>query len=279
MNGSSGSDPLTPRLARIRGRRRDGADVWTLDLRDESGSDPHFQPGQFNMLTVFGVGEIPVSVSGDPGRTGRLVHTVRAVGAVSRALAALRCGDVVGLRGPFGSAWPIAEAAGRDVVVVAGGLGLAPLRPALYRLAALRRQLGRFTLLYGARSPADLLFRRELERCAERADLDVQVTVDHATADWRGRVGFVTTLITRLAPDPGRTLALICGPELMMRRSAAALLELGVPPESVYVSLERNMKCAVALCGRCQLGPVLVCRDGAVFRYDHVRALLARREF
>lgn len=278
MSASLDTDPLMPRLARVHSRRRDGPDVWTLDLRDESGEAGHFLPGQFNMLTVFGVGEIPVSISGDPGRAGGLVHTVRAVGAVSRALAAMKSGEIVGLRGPFGSAWPVAAAEGRDVVVVAGGLGLAPLRPALLRLAAARRRVGRVTLLYGARSPTDLLFRRELDRWAARAGFDVQVTVDHAAADWRGRVGFVTTLIARLTPDPSRTLALICGPELMMRRSAAALLDLGLAAESVYVSLERNMKCAVALCGRCQLGPVLVCRDGAVFRYDRVRALLARRE-
>jgi NAD(P)H-flavin reductase len=271
-------DPLLPRIARVHSRRADTRDVWTLDVRESDGGTAPFQPGQFNMLTVFGVGEIPVSMSGDPARGDRLLHTVRAVGAVSRALTRLGAGATIGVRGPFGSAWPLTAAAGRDVLVLAGGLGLAPLRPVLYRLRAERRRFGRIVLLYGARSPADLLFRRELERWQQRGLFDVHMTVDHARDGWTGRVGVITPLLPRLGFDPARTVAFVCGPEVMMRVSANALLACGLSDEAVYVSLERNMKCAVGLCGRCQLGPLIVCRDGPVLRYDRVRALLGQRE-
>lgn len=274
-------DPMTPLVARVRRRRRDGPQVVTLDIDcpDHAGGDaPPFLPGQFNMLSVFGVGEVPISMSGDPAAAHRLVHTVRAVGPVSAALAGLKPGDAVGLRGPFGAGWPMAEAAGRDVVVVAGGLGLAPLRPALYRLLAERERYGNFVLLYGTRSPEDILFRRELESWRRRLDTDIQVTVDHAFSEWRGHVGVVTMLIPRAAFDPRRSIAFVCGPEVMMRFAIAALGDAGLADDAIWLSMERNMKCAVGFCGHCQFGPSFVCRDGPVFRYDRVRSLLAVKE-
>jgi len=271
-------DPMLPRIARVRRRRRDGPDVWTLDVEPEVTPDAAFAPGQFNMLTVFGVGEVPISFSGDPIRPGRLVHTVRSVGPVSTALTQLGPGEVVGLRGPFGVGWPMAEAIGRDVVVVAGGLGLAPLRPALYRLLAERSRFGKIVLLYGTRRPEEILFRRELEEWRRRLDIHVEVTVDHAVGDWYGQVGVVTTLIPRASFDPPNAIALVCGPEIMMRFATAALRDAGVAEEAIYVSMERNMKCAIGLCGHCQFGPVFVCRDGPVFRYDRIRSLLRVKE-
>jgi NAD(P)H-flavin reductase len=250
--------------------------VWTLDI--EPNGPMAFAPGQFNMLTVFGVGEAAISVSGDPAEPGRLVHTIRAVGAVSSALTRLDRGDVLGLRGPFGVGWPMAEAAGRDVVVVVGGVGLAPLRPALYRLYAERARYGKIALLYGTRSPADILFRSEIESWRRRLDIDVEVTVDHADADWHGRVGVVTNLIGRAEFDPHHAIALVCGPEVMMRFGVMALRKAGVAEADIYVSMERSMKCAVAFCGHCQLGTVFVCRDGPVFRYDRIRDLFAVKE-
>jgi NAD(P)H-flavin reductase len=273
-----GADPMLPRVARVRRRRRDGPQVWTLDLEAEGADHPPFAPGQFNMLTVFGVGEVPISLSGDPAEPGRLVHTIRAVGAVSAALARLERGGAVGLRGPFGAGWPMAEAVGRDVVVVAGGLGLAPLRPALYRLLAERERYGNIMLLYGTRSPEEILFRREIEAWRRRLDIDIEVTVDHALADWHGHVGVVTTLIPRASFDPLHAIALVCGPEVMMRFAIAALRAAGLAEEAIYLSMERNMKCAVGFCGHCQFGPVFVCRDGPVFRYDRLRGLLAVKE-
>ncbi len=230
------------------------------------------------MLTAFGIGEVPISLSGDPGEPGRLVHTIRTVGPVSSALVRLEPGEPLGLRGPFGAGWPMAETMGRDVVIVAGGLGLAPLRPVLYRLFAERARYGRMVLLYGTRSPTEILFHRELERWRRRFDIAIEVTVDHATADWRGHVGVVTKLVPRAEFDPPHTLALVCGPEIMMRFAIAALRDAGLPDEAIYLSMERNMKCAVGFCGHCQFGTVFICRDGPVFRYDRVRNLLALKE-
>ncbi len=277
MNGSV--DPMVPTVARLSGRRRETADTWTLAL--EAGGPEgafRFAPGQFNMLYVFGVGEVPISMSGDPGRPGPLVHTIRAVGAVSSALAGTRPGASIGVRGPFGAGWPLEQAIGADVLVIAGGLGLAPLRPALYRLLAERQRYGRVVLLYGTRSPADILFRRELESWRRRLDVEIEVTVDHAAGDWRGNVGVVTTLIPRAAFDPLHSIALVCGPEVMMRFALASLRDAGLPEEAIYLSMERNMKCAIGHCGHCQLGPTFVCKDGPVFRYDRVRQLLSAKE-
>lgn len=271
-------DPWLPRLGRVAHRRRDSRDVWTLDIREATAHGTPFQPGQFNMLTVFGVGEVPISLSGDPAIADRLIHTVRPVGPVSTALAQMRTGSAIGLRGPFGTGWPLAEALGQDVLIVAGGLGLAPLRPLIYQLRANRERYGRVALLYGSRSPDDILFRREIDSWGRKANIDACITVDHAATGWNGNVGVVTTLVPRTGCDPQHTVAFVCGPEVMMRLTIAALHAGGVAENAIYLSIERNMKCAVALCGRCQLSSVLVCRDGPVFRFDRVRGLLAHKE-
>lgn len=270
--------PMVPRPFRVVGRRRETPDVWTLELEPVAGDGFASAPGQFTMLYAFGVGEVPISVSGDPARRGVLVHTVRAVGAVTEAICAARRGDVLGVRGPFGTSWPLEEAIGADLVIVAGGIGLAPLRPALYEALAHRARYGSVILLYGGRSPEDLLYRRELERWRARFDLEVDVTVDSAGVGWRGRVGVVTKLIPRAPFDPDSAVALICGPGVMMRFTAQALLERGLRPERIYISMERNMRCGVAHCGHCQYGPTLVCRDGPVYRYDALAPLLEVRE-
>lgn len=258
---------------------RETADTFTLHL--DPGARPGgfaFAPGQFNMLYAFGRGEAPISVSGDPARPGVLVHTIRAVGDVTAALTAVKRGGAIGVRGPFGTAWPTAEAAGRDVVVVAGGLGLAPLRPAILDLLRRRATLGRLEVVYGARSPEDILFRKELEAWRGRLDANVHVTVDRAGPEWHGRLGVVTQVLPRLRFDPGRALALICGPELMMRFTIRDLLGRGLGADQMWVSVERSMKCGEGLCGHCQLGPLFVCKDGPVFRYDRVARLLGARE-
>jgi NAD(P)H-flavin reductase len=272
------ADPMLPRCARVKHRRREGPDVWSLEIGSESAQEPEFLPGQFNMLSVFGVGEVPISMSSDPADRKQLVHTVRAVGRVSEALCNLQAGEIVGLRGPFGAGWPMAEAEGRDVIVVAGGLGLAPLRPALYRLLAERDRYGRIALLYGTRSPDNILFHHEIESWRTQHQIDAEVTVDHAPATWHGHVGVVTTLLPRAKLDPARTIALVCGPEVMMRFAITALRDAGVADDAIYLSMERNMKCAIGLCGHCQFGPVFICRDGPVFRYDRVRSMLALKE-
>jgi NAD(P)H-flavin reductase len=266
---------MVPVVARVRGRRRETRNTWTLAI-DAGGLE--FRPGRFNMLYAYGIGEIPVSLSGDPGTPGPLIHTVRAVGAVSEAITQLKPGGAIGVRGPYGTAWPVAESQGGDIIVVAGGLGLAPLRPAIYRLIAERDRYGSIVVLYGTRSPADILFRRELERWRRRLDIEIEVTVDHLDSLWRGHVVVVTNLVGRAAFDLDHAVALVCGPEIMMRFTAGSLEAAGVAPERIFLSLERNMKCAVGQCGHCQFGPTLVCRDGAVMRYDQVSRLLPVRE-
>ena len=278
-------DPMLPRLYQVQRVRREIPDTFTLELEPADGDDiPPFATGQFNMLYVFGVGEIPISISGDPAKRRPLVHTTRAVGTVSRAMRVLKPADVIGVRGPFGSHWPIEHAVGKDVVIVAGGIGLAPLRSVMYQVMAEREKYGKVVLLYGARTPADILYRRELEHWRARrpqgspAALEVYVTVDHATGSWRGNVGVVTRLIPRAGFDPLNTVAMVCGPEVMMRFTALELEKRGVAAEHIYVSMERNMKCAVGLCGHCQYGPNFVCKDGPVFPYSQVQGLLTKWE-
>lgn len=269
------TDPMTPRPYRIGRVRKETADTFTLELVSVNGDGAFsFAPGQFNMLYVFGVGEIPISISGDPIKPKALVHTTRVVGTVTKAMRKLKRGAVLGVRGPFGSHWPVAEAEGNDVVIVAGGIGLAPLRPALYHILSRREKYGKVVLLYGARTPEDILYRQELSQWRAQFDLDVHITVDRATGQWRGNVGVVTTLILRAPFDPLNTMALVCGPEVMMRFTAMELLKRGVETNNVFVSMERNMKCAVGFCGHCQFGPTFVCKDGPVFPYHRVKDLL-----
>jgi NAD(P)H-flavin reductase len=271
-------EPMAPRRYRVRARRRELADTVTLVLDPVDEPIAAHRPGQFNMLYAFAVGEAAISVSARAEEGGALLHTVRAVGATSRALCATRPGEVLGVRGPFGTSWGVGDGAAGDVVVVAGGLGLAPLRPAIHELLAERERFGRISLLMGARSPETLLYRRELEAWRSQLDLHVEATVDAADASWRGHVGLVTRLLDQAPFDPANTLALACGPEVMMRFTAQALVDRGVPAGAVRVSLERNMKCAIAFCGHCQLGPTFICRDGPVFPWSRVERLLALRE-
>ena len=274
-------NPMTPEPYLVKRVRREMPDVFTLELTSPASSDMEslpFMPGQFNMLYAFGVGEVPISISGDPVRPTSLVHTVRSVGAVTRAISALKPGSMIGLRGPFGSGWPLEEAEGNDVVVVAGGLGLAPLRPAIYRLLADREKFGKITLLYGARTPQDILYFKEIQRWRSRFDLAVDVTVDLATEDWHGHVGVVTRLISRASFDPLNTLSLVCGPEVMMRYTVLELENQGLSPDQIYLSVERNMKCAIGFCGHCQLGPSFICQDGPVLRYDRLEPFFSKRE-
>lgn len=269
-------DAMVPELLPIKMRRKELADTFTIEL-DPGKTGFHFQPGQFNMLYVFGVGEVPISISGDPTRPGKLVHTIRNVGAVTDALSKLKKGDQVGVRGPFGSAWPVIEADGHDVVIIAGGIGLAPLRPAIEYVLANREHFGRFVILYGARSPEDVLYMKQLQQWRGRLDTYVDVTVDHAGRDWAGNVGVVTRLIGRADFDPHHTKVMICGPEIMMRFTIKELMGQGMSKDDIFVSMERNMKCAIGHCGHCQFGGHFICKDGPVFAYSQIEDLLQVR--
>lgn len=278
MTAAPQADAFVPVPYRVTRVRREMRDVATIDLVPAHGELPAFTPGQFNMLYVFGVGEIAISLSGDPADRARFVHTVRAVGAVSEALTKLRAGAMVGLRGPFGRGWPMNAPQGSDLVIVTGGLGLAPLRPAIYHLLAHRSDYGNVTVLYGARHPLDILYRREIERWRRQLDLEIEVTVDHADREWHGHVGVVPSFISRAAIQPKNTLAFVCGPEVMMRFTVAGLRDADLKPDQIYLSLERNMKCALGLCGRCQFGPNFVCKDGPVMRFDRISRIFTTRE-
>ena len=271
-----------PRLYRVTQRRRESIDVVTLLLAAMDSTEMSFRPGQFNMLSAFGVGEIAISVSDAPRADSLLHHSIRDVGLVSHALCGADVGDVVGVRGPFGSDWRVPEGAlgfDDDIVVVAGGVGLAPLRGAVTRLVALLGSgAGRIFILVGARDPEQILFTGDLAEWSRRG-AHVDVTVDHATPEWREHVGLVTARLASAGFDPRRTRALICGPEMMMRLCAEEFVALGVDATRILVSLERNMQCGTGWCGHCQLGPLLLCRDGPVVPYGAtVRDLLGQDE-
>jgi NAD(P)H-flavin reductase len=272
-------EPMLPQLYTVVHVRREIPDTFTLELIPQNGGNIFpFTTGQFTMLSILGKGEIPISISGDPTKLDHLVHTIRAVGPVSQAMQAIKPHDVMGVRGPFGRGWPMEKAVGKDVVLLAGGIGLAPLRPSIYQILSDRKQYGRVFLLYGARTPADLLYERELTQWRSRLDLEVAVTVDQAKKDWRGDVGVVTKLLPRAAFDPSNTVAMVCGPEIMMRFCAYELINRGVPTDNMFMSMERNMKCGIAFCGHCQFGPEFICRDGPVFSYTRVKDLLNMKE-
>jgi anaerobic sulfite reductase subunit B len=268
--------PALPARYRVAGRQDETYDTVSLDLRPVDQPIPAHRPGQFTMLYAPGIGEVPVSISGT-GDAQALVQTVRAVGAVTHALCAAGPGQLIGVRGPYGTGWDLASAVGGDLLVVAGGIGLAPLRGALRAAMKRRGRYRRIVVLIGARSPEELVFGDELDRWRD-AGAEVHVTVDRAEAGWTGHVGVVTQLIDRAAIDAGVSTALVCGPEVMMRLTARELLARGVPAGRIQVSLERNMRCGVAECGHCQLGPLLLCRDGPVVSYQMAAPLLAIRE-
>lgn len=280
---AGGAAPLTSAMApvpyRVRSRIVESPDSATLCLEPVGEVLRIPQPGEFMMLYAFGVGEAAISISGDPAVVdGSITHTIRAVGAVSRALHDAEPGTVVGVRGPFGTSWGLREAVSRDLVMVAGGVGLCPLRPAVLGALAERSRYGKLMLIVGARSRADMVFAAELQKWSDDPGIEVHVTVDVPVQGWRGEVGLVTEPLRRLTLDPGRTTAFLCGPEPMLRFGADALVAKGVAAQNIRVSLERNMQCGVGWCGHCQLGPLLLCRDGPVVGYDIAGPLLRVKE-
>lgn len=273
---------MTPEPFLVRHIIKETPDTFTFTLAKESDGHSqtavHFLPGQFSMLWVYGVGELPISISGDPSVHDRMLYTVRSVGKATQALVSREVGDAIGVRGPFGKGWPLESARDQDVIVVAGGIGLAPLRPVIYRVLQDREEYRRLVILYGARSPRDLLFRQELAAWARHRDTQVLVTVDYGGLSWRGHVGVVTTLFKYARLEPRRCLAMVCGPEIMMRFVTRELELQGVRRDAIYLSMERNMKCGIGLCGHCQWGPYFVCKDGPIFSYEQIRTPLEKYE-
>lgn len=277
---SVSADGMVPRFLAVSRVQAETTDVATIELTVPAAQQARhrFSPGQFNMLYVYGVGEVPISISGDSSMADRLVHTVRAVGPVSRALTHVTVPQRIGVRGPYGNAWPLEEAAGHDVLVIAGGIGLMPLRPVLYHLLKNRDRYGRLVLLYGANRREDLLFRDELAAWQRTPGLETRVALAQADRSWTGDVGFVTHLLPKVSFDPDNSVAMLCGPEIMFRATAQALGDLGVDNDRIHASFERNMKCGIGTCGHCQFGPLFLCRDGPVFSMDRVAHMMNVRE-
>ena len=271
-------DPLIPSRHRVVRRIKQTSDIATLVLEPMDEPIGPFRAGQFNMLTAFGVGEVAISISSSPSDKGPLEHTIRDVGAVSHTLWSSQPGEVLGVRGPFGTDWNTDHLDGSDVVIVAGGIGLAPLRGAVRRLTGLLDGSRRVIVLVGARTPDQIVFAEEFDEW-RTAGVEVAVTVDAADSEWMGHVGVVTQLLSETRFNPTRAISLLCGPEIMMRFTARALIDLGMDPRAIFVSLERNMQCGLGWCGHCQLGPYLLCRDGPVVPWGPVTsALIDERE-
>jgi len=242
-----------------------GVKTYTLRLSSSYSAEP----GQFNMIYIYGLGEVPLSISSPSLKRGSFTyveHTARAVGAVTGAiLSRVSTGSLVGVRGPYGRGWPLREAEGRDLVVLAGGIGLAPLRPVIKYVESSRDAFGRLNILYSARSPEYLLYKYELEEYARIPNTKLLLSSDTASPSWSYHVGFVTDLIEYIDVDVGDSVVFVCGPEAMMKTSVKKLLNSGFRSDQIYVSLERRMRCGVGVCGTCQLGHYFVCRDGPVF--------------
>jgi NAD(P)H-flavin reductase len=274
-------DPMLPQTATIKRIQQETLDTATYSL---AFTDPavaeryRFLPGQFNMLYLPGIGEVAISISSDPGQPESLLHTIREAGNVTRAMARLKKGDLIGVRGPYGSAWPVKMAENHDLILVSGGIGLAPLRPVIYHVIRHRERYEQVTILAGARSPADLLYQAEYETWRE-FNIEVVITVDRADESWRGHVGVVPMMFYKLRPDPRRTIVLSCGPEIMMRFVIYEALARRIPKDKIYLSLERNMKCAVGFCGHCQYGPFFLCKEGPVLSFDRVEPFFGVEEF
>jgi NAD(P)H-flavin reductase len=269
--------PTLPSVACVIERIQESPTIFTLRLRFADPAQQtayRFSPGQFNMLCLYGVGEVPISVISDPDDAQLFDHTIRALGRVTRGLAALQAGDTLGIRGPYGQGWPLAQAEGQDVVIITGGLGCAPTVAVINYILRRRERYGRLTLVQGVKHSDDLLWRERYETWATAPSTQVLIAADQAAPLWPWHVGHATELLDRIEVDPARTLAMLCGPEGMMLAGVARLRARGLPAESMWLSMERNMQCAIGHCGHCQFGPKFVCRDGPVFRYSEIQQLL-----
>jgi NAD(P)H-flavin reductase len=274
-------DSWFPVPAEIQQIRQENMNTFTARVKildDEIRRQYQWQPGQFNMLYVPGLGEAAISISSDSEQAGPLEHTIRAAGSVTRKIVQADEGTVIGLRGPFGQGWPLEEIDGHDVVLVAGGIGLAPLRPMVYWVLNHRERFGRVMLLFGCRSPDDQIFKQELLDWEDNSEIDCLMTVDNATDGWVGPVGVVTNLLQRIRLNSENAVVMVCGPRILNRVAAWNFVQLQVPDEQIYVSLERNMNCGFGRCGHCQYGSKFVCKDGPVFRFSDISDIFGKEE-
>ncbi|HCU25088.1 MAG TPA: Ni/Fe hydrogenase subunit gamma [Deltaproteobacteria bacterium] len=272
---------LTPQAAEIVEKRRESENIFTFRLRfcaEEARRSFSFSPGQFNMIYAFGVGDVAITIVSDPDDMETLDHTIRTVGNVTQALGRLEKGDVVGLRGPFGSTWPLEEIRGKDVMILTGGLGCAPTLGALHYLIRRRESYGAIKIIHGIKAPRDLIYQKKFREWEKTPNTEVHLTVDKPARGWKHKIGLVTHLLKDVAFDAAKTVVMMCGPEIMMRLSLKELIYRGIAPERIYLALERNMKCALGFCGHCQFGPHFICKDGPILRYDRIREIFHLKE-
>ncbi len=265
--------------ATIMEKTREAEDINTYRLQlvdEEARRRFRFKAGQFNMVYLFGVGEVAISIVSDPDEPEFLDHTIRTVGRVTKAIADLQPGETLGIRGPFGKGWPLEEVKGRNVVIVTGGLGCAPVVGAIEYIFRRRAQYGSVKILHGVKTPHDLLYRERFDHWRRVPDTEVLLTSDQPDKTWSYHIGVVTELFEQVSIDPVKSTVLMCGPEIMMRLGVPILMRRGIPATAIYVSLERHMECGIGLCGHCQMGPYFLCKDGPVMRYDRVEQWLGR---
>ncbi|ACD84443.1 2-polyprenylphenol hydroxylase or related flavodoxin oxidoreductase [Methylacidiphilum infernorum V4] len=271
-------NPLFPRMFIIEEKRKESPTVVSLYLRSVDDQPFDFSPGQFNMISAIGGGEAAISIAGDPTDTHLLIHTLRIVGNVTRSLNTLQKKDPVFIRGPYGKGWPTEQAQGKTLILVAGGIGLPPLLPLIYKAKQQRGYFKKLVLLYGARTKEELLFMPFLEKMAQEKVIDLHLSLDRPSPGWNGHVGTVITLVSTVQFDPQQTVVFCCGPEIMMRFAAREFERWKVPKKNIFCSLERNMKCAIGICGHCQLSAYFLCKDGPVFPYEKIQKLLTIEE-
>ncbi len=269
-----------PKTAKITQHTQESRTIFTLETQFTKDT-PHdsFYPGQFNMLYLYGIGEVAISIASDPAHKTHLKHTIRAVGRVTRALQNLREGDEIGIRGPYGNGWPLSDIQGKNLIIVTGGLGCAPTVSMINYILARREQYGEITILQGVKHSEDLIFRKQYALWQASPNTSVHIAADVAGPKWPWAVGYVTDMIQSLHLHPEETIALMCGPEMMMHAAVKALTMKGLPETAIYLSMERNMACGIGLCGHCQYGGLFVCKDGPIFAYPKIKALFSVKGF
>ena len=275
-------DPHFPHVAVIDQRIQEAPSIFTLRLQyEDTGVQEAFEfaPGQFNMVTLFGVGEIPISIVNDPLDSHFFDHTIRVVGRVSEGMSKLQPGDRLGIRGPFGRGWPMDRIKGKDVLLITGGLGCAPLVSVIRYLLRRRDDYGHVHILQGVKHSNDLIWREQYDEWAKIRDVNIMLAADVAEKGWTGQQGMVTELIDQISLRPQRTVVLLCGPELMMLAAVASLRELEIQDSNIWFSMERNMQCGIGQCGHCQIGPQYVCQDGPVFCYSEMADFFGAKGF
>ena len=282
LRGIRVTNPYMPFEAEVVERIQESPTIFTLRLRfidAEQQKHYHFEPGQFNMVYLYGVGEVAISIVSDPEDEQLYDHTIRVVGRVTRGLAQVQQGQRVGIRGPFGRGWPLQQAEGHDVLIVTGGLGCAPVVSVINYIISRRDRFGRLTIMQGVKHSDDLLWRQRYELWSQMSDTHVVIAADQGGRQWPWHIGPVIGMFDELNLQPGRTIVMMCGPEGMMHAAIKRLHEMGVPEDMLFISMERNMHCAVGHCGHCQYGGHFVCKDGPVFSFNEIKAIFGKSGF